>query len=54
MKNKFISRVSINLDKNDTFIGFDTWHRINGKYVHIAQVIKKGKTIFYTNGKKEK
>jgi hypothetical protein len=44
----------LSIDDKGNLIGFDTWHKINKKWVHIAQVFNKEKTIFYTNGKKEK
>ena len=31
----------------------ELWHVIDGRYVHIAQVVKDGKRIYYTDGKQE-
>ncbi len=29
----------------------ELWHPINGKWLHIYQIIKEHETVYYTNGK---
>ena len=43
---------SININKKGKIISLETWHIINGKWVHIFQDYTANK--FYTNGVKEK
>jgi hypothetical protein len=41
-------------DDNGKILTFDAWHKMNGKWVNIAQVFTEEKTKFYTDGKLEK
>jgi len=49
-----IGRPSISIDKDNNIIAIDLWHKINGKYVHIAQIYEGEYKGFYTDGVKEK
>jgi len=30
-----------------------TWHPINGRWVHIVQIVEHGRMVYYTDGQKE-
>jgi hypothetical protein len=54
MKIKLKPSIRIAADKNGQFTSFETWHRINGRWVDICQIFDGPHSGYYTNGKKEK
>ena len=45
---------SFTIDKDGKIIGFELWHKVEGKWVHIIQQINDNKLEGYTNGVKIK